>query len=183
MSIETLKERIPSYARDIKLNLSGVANSAVLTEQQLWGTLLASAVAGRNAKVIAAVEADAAAHLSPEAMNAARAAAAVMAMNNVYYRAIHLLSDKEYGRMPARLRMNVIANPGVEKADFELFSLAVSAVNGCGTCLDAHAAELAKAGMAREAVQEALRIAAILHAVACVLDADAASADAERAAA
>jgi alkyl hydroperoxide reductase subunit D len=182
MSIETLKEHMPSYAKDIKLNLSNIASSTVLTAQQLWGTMLASAIAARNDTVIASVAADAAAHLSPEAGNAARAAAAVMAMNNVYYRSIHLLSDKEYGAMPARLRMNAIASPGIEKADFELFSLAVSAINGCGMCLDAHAQELNKAGVSREAVQEALRVAAVIHAAACVVDGEAALPEAREAA-
>lgn len=175
MTIETLKERMPAYARDIKLNLSGIASSAVLTEQQLWGAMLAAALASRNATVIEAIAKEAAGHLSPEAETAARTAAAIMAMNNVYYRSVHLLSDKEYMNMPARLRMNALASPGVDKADFELYSLAVSAVNGCGMCLDAHARELGKGGMGRAAVQEALRIAAILHAAACVIEAEAAA--------
>jgi lipoyl-dependent peroxiredoxin subunit D len=72
-------------------------------------------------------------------------------------------SDKEYAAMPARLRMNVIANPGVPKADFELWSLAVSAVNGCGACIDAHDQVL------RKAIQQAARIAAVIHAVAATL--------------
>ena len=65
--------------------------------------------------------------LSAEAANAARGAAAVMAMNNVYYRFVHLASNPEYATLPAKLRMNFIGSPGIEKDDFELFSLAVSA--------------------------------------------------------
>jgi alkyl hydroperoxide reductase subunit D len=96
-----------------------------------------------------------------------------MAMNNIYYRFTHLASDPDYATMPARLRMNVIANPGVEKADFELWSLAVSAINGCGKCIDAHDQVLRKAGVSREAVQQAVRIAAVIHAVAATLDGEA----------
>src|SRR6201999_3161706 len=99
-------------------------------------------------------------HLSPEALNAAKAAAAIMAMNNIYYRFTHLASNAEYRTLPAKLRMNVIGNPGVDKADFELWSLAVSAVNGCGMCIDSHEHELRKAGLTTEAIQAAVRIPA-----------------------
>jgi alkyl hydroperoxide reductase subunit D len=93
-----------------------------------------------------------------------------MAMNNIYYRFTHLAADPDYATMPARLRMNVIANPGVDKADFELWSLAVSAINGCGKCIDAHDQVLRKAGLSREAIQQAVRIASVIHAVAATLD-------------
>ena len=69
---------------------------------------------------------------------AARAAASIMAMNNIYYRFTHLASAPDYKTLPARLRMNVIGKPGVDKADFELWCLAVSAINGCGVCIDSH---------------------------------------------
>ena len=115
-------------------------------------------------------EALAAAHLSPADLNAARAAAAVMGMNNIYYRFLHLVEDAEYQQMPARLRMNVLANPGIDKADFELLSLAVSAINGCGTCVASHERQLRHHGLSREAVQSAVRIAATVHAVARVLE-------------
>jgi alkyl hydroperoxide reductase subunit D len=144
MSIETLKSALPDYAKDIKLNLSAIAQDQSLSDQRLWGTLLASALATRQPEVIAAFEAEARQRLSPEAVNAVKAAHAIMAMNNVYYRFTHLVSAKDYATMPAKLRMNVMANPGVEKADFELWSLAVSAINGCGMCMDSHEAELRK---------------------------------------
>ena len=93
-----------------------------------------------------------------------------MAMNNVYYRFLHLVEDAEYAKLPARLRMNVIGNPGIARADFELLSLAVSAINGCGTCVAAHERQLRQHGLEREAVQSAVRIAATVHAVARVLE-------------
>jgi lipoyl-dependent peroxiredoxin subunit D len=173
MSLETTKNRLPDYAKDLKLNLSSLLSDGVLTEQQRWGTLLATALAARNQELIAAVTADAAQQLSPAALSAAKAAASIMAMNNIYYRFTHLASDPDYATMPARLRMNVIANPGVEKADFELWSLAVSAINGCGKCIDAHDQVLRKAGVSREAIQQAVRIASVIHAVAATLDGEA----------
>ena len=184
MSIDSLKSRMPAYAKDIKLNISNVLQpGGALTEQQVWGAALASAMATRNAKVIQAVVAEASEHLSAEATEAAKTAAAIMAMNNVYYRFGHL-TGSDYLSMPARLRMNAIANPGVDKLDFELWSLAVSAVNGCGLCLKAHEKEVLGKGATKEAVQDAARIAAVIHAVATVLDAeDAFSGEAARAAA
>jgi lipoyl-dependent peroxiredoxin subunit D len=170
MSLETIRNRLPDYAKDLKLNLSTLLSDSVLTEQQRWGTLLATALAARNPDLIAAVTADAAQHLSPAALGAAKAAASIMAMNNIYYRFTHLASDPDYATMPARLRMNVIANPGVDKVDFELWSLAVSAINGCGKCIDAHDQVLRKAGVSREAIQQAVRIASVIHAVAATLD-------------
>src|SRR3984885_12451542 len=88
------------------------------------------------------------------------AAAAVMGMNNIYYRFLHLVEDAEYKQMPARLRMNVLANPGIDKQDFELLSLAVSAINGCGTCVASHERQLRQHGMSGEGGQRAVRIAA-----------------------
>jgi alkyl hydroperoxide reductase subunit D len=174
MSIDSLKGRLPAYAKDLKLNLSNVLSPSALTAQQVWGAALASAIAARNPAVIEAVAGDAKTHLSPEAVEAAKAAAAIMAMNNIYYRAGHLIGQGEYLKLPARLRMNVIANPGVDKLDFELFSLAVSAVNGCGLCLESHEREVLAKGASKEGVQDALRIAAVIHAVAVTLEGEAA---------
>ncbi|HLI12946.1 MAG TPA: carboxymuconolactone decarboxylase family protein [Alphaproteobacteria bacterium] len=170
MSLEALKNRLPDYAKDLKLNLSSLASETALSEQQRAGTFIASALASRNAEVIAALNAEFAPKLGPEALEAAKAAAAIMGMNNIYYRFVHLSGSPDYKSMPAKLRMNVIARPGVEKRDFELWSLAVSAVNGCGTCIEAHERELRKAGMSAEAIQAAARIAAVVHAVAATIE-------------
>lgn len=170
MSIEAIKAALPDYAKDLKLNLSSILTSTALTEQQVWGTVVASALAARNAELIRAVTADAVAHLEPAALNAAKAAAAIMGMNNIYYRYLHLSGIPDLKQMPARLRMQVIGNPGVDKLDFELWSLAVSAVNGCGMCIESHEHEVLKKGATKEGVQDAVRIAAVIHAVAVALE-------------
>jgi alkyl hydroperoxide reductase subunit D len=176
MSLDTLRETLPAYAKDLSLNLSSLASETVLSDQQKWGAFLASAYAVGVPQVVKAVEAAAVAGgLSEEARTAAKAAAAIMGMNNVYYRSLHLLSNPEYRTLPARLRMNVLANPGVEKVDFELWSTAVSAVNGCGMCLDSHEAELKKHGVQAQQVQAALRIAAVVNAVSRVVQAETAA--------
>ncbi|MDR3032315.1 alkyl hydroperoxide reductase [Kitasatospora cineracea] len=173
MALDELKAALPDYAKDLKLNLGSVIGNSDLPEQQLWGTVLACAMATGSASVLRELEPEAKANLKPEAYEAAKGAAAIMAMNNVYYRTLHLLSDKEYGTMRAGLRMNIIGNPGVDKVDFELWSFAVSAINGCGQCLDSHEGVLRKAGVDREVIQAAIKVAATVQAVAAVLDAEA----------
>lgn len=174
MSLETLKNEIPDYAKDIKLNLSSLARETVLDDQKKWGVFLASAHARGVPAVVKAVEGEVGDKLSAEAKTAAKAAAAIMGMNNVYYRFVHLASAKDYKTLPAKLRMNVIANPGVDKADFELWSLAVSAINGCGLCIDSHEAELRKHGVSAEQIQAAVRIASTINAITAVLEAESA---------
>jgi alkyl hydroperoxide reductase subunit D len=140
--------------------------------------VLATAIASRNVIVLKALDADAREHLSDVAYAAARGAAAIMGMNNVYYRSKHQLAEAGitgYDDIPARLRMHVIGNSGgVDKADFEYWCFAVSAVNGCGQCLASHEQVLREAGVTREQVHEALRIASAVHAVAVTLETEAA---------
>lgn len=171
MSIDALKQKLPPFAKDVSLNLSAIANDDTLGSATKHGLLLAVAAATRNAEVLAAIEDEAAPHLSPEAKDAAFAVASIMAMNNVYYRFVHLASNKAYASMPAKLRMNVMVNPGVPRTDFELWSLAFSAINGCGMCIDAHEKALAEAGVGKEAIQTAVRHAAILQSAAVALEA------------
>jgi alkyl hydroperoxide reductase subunit D len=169
MSLENLKIALPDYAKDIRLNLGSLATEPALSEEQRAGTFIVSALASRNAAVSEAIIEEFGPRLSPEALNAAKAAAAIMAMNNVYYRFTHLVGG-DYPTMPARLRMNVMARPGVDKATFELWSLAVSAINGCGMCMESHERAVRQHGLTAEQVQAAVRIAAVVHAVAATLE-------------
>lgn len=179
MSLEALRNALPEYAKDIRLNLGTLAAEPSLTEQQRSGAFVAAALASRNARVTAALVAEFGAKLSPEALEAAKTSAAIMAMTNIYYRFTHLVSNEEYGKMPAKLRMNALAKPGVDKADFELWSIAVSAVNGCGMCLDSHEKVVRQHGVTTEAVQSVVRIAATVHAAAAILDGEDALAGAQ----
>ena len=173
-ALEELRAGIPEYAKDLKLNLQSVLTQSSLDETQRWGVAVATAIATRNAKLREATLADAANHVSPEVIDDARAVASMMGMNNVYYRFTHLVHNEVYRTTPAKLRMQVIGAPGVEKPDFELWCMAVSAVNGCGMCMDAHEAELRKAGFTTEQIQASVRIGAVVNAVSRTLAAEAA---------
>jgi len=170
--LESVRARMPEEARDIRLNLQAVLQSGgALSDGERWGTALAAAIASRSGELAEAIAADArATGVGEEFLADARAAAALMAMNNVYYRFRHLVGKETYGRMPARLRMTRMAQPATNKADFELFSLAVSAINGCQTCMQSHEAVVTGGGLSEEAVHEAVRIAAVVHAAAVSLE-------------
>ena len=172
MNLDAMIDTLPSYARDLKLNYSTlVRNNSELTEQQLWGTVVVSAIATRSADLTAAVLEAAGGHLSAQALEAAQAAAAVMSMNNVFYRFHHLSENEKYATMPARLRMNALRGHGVEDVDFELWSLAVSAINACGKCVSSHEKVVRGKGATEELVVAVVRVAAVIHAIGTVLDA------------
>ena len=173
MNVDQIRDALPDYARDLKLNLGSVLTTTGapgLNEKQIWSVALASAIAARNTSFARQIEALSRAHLVDIEVEGAKAAAAIMGMNNIYYRFLHLVEDGEYQTMPARLRMNVIANHGIDKIDFELISLAVSAVNGCGLCVTSHEKKLRAHEVSREAIQSAVRIAATIHSVAVTLE-------------
>jgi alkyl hydroperoxide reductase subunit D len=172
--MDELYSLFPDYARDLKLNLQNVLKQPELTEQQTWGTAVASAVASRNPQITVAVLKEAATHLKPEALQAAKAAAAIMGMNNIYYRFQHLSGNEKYAQIPARLRMQVIRSHGSDPVDFELWCTAVSAINGCGVCVSSHEKVLREKGVTEETISAAIRIASVIHGAAAVLDAEAA---------
>lgn len=164
---QAVPESFPDYAKDTKINAVNVLTpegAPGLSQEEIDGVALASAYASRSAGTVRWALSRSA--LSPERATAAKAAASIMAMNNVYYRFLHLVEDAEYKTLPARLRMTVIGNPGVGKKEFELYALAVSAINGCGFCVASHAQKLAGTGLSKEAVQSAVRVASVVAAVA-----------------
>lgn len=168
MSIENIKDALPEYAKDLKLNLGSIVRTTELSEQQLWGALVATAAATKSERLLREVAEDALGILSEQAYNAALGAAAIMGMNNVFYRTKSQLGGA-YDDLRAGLRMNIIGNPGVGKEDFELWSLAVSAINGCGHCLAAHEKTLRDGDVSRTAIFEAIRLASIVSGVAQAL--------------
>ena len=170
--LDALLETLPDYAKDLRLNFSSlVRQQTELSTQQKWGTLVASALACRNSALTAAVVAEAGQHISAQVLEAAKAAAAIMAMNNIYYRFQHLSSNEKYASLPARLRMNVMRTHGVDAVDFELWALAVSAINACGKCVSSHEQVLRQKNITEEVILAAVRLASVMHGGATVLDA------------
>ena len=175
MTLDALIETLPSSAKDLKLNFSSlIRNNTELSQQQLWGTVAAVAIATRCSSLTAASLEAAGSQLSPQALEAAKTAAAIMGMNNILYRFHHLTSNPRYATMPARLRMNGIKSHSVEEVDFELWCIAVSAINGCGKCVDAHEKVVLEKGATEEQVMAIVRVSAVIHAVGAMLDAVAA---------
>lgn len=173
MTIDVIKASLPACAKDLRLNLEAVLSEAGapgLSGKQIAAVALASAIAARHAPLTRAVESFAAATLDSTEIDGVRAAAAIMGMTNIYYRFTHLVSDPDYQTLRTSLRMNVMANPGIDKASFEAASLAASIVNGCGACIDSHEKVLRQHGLTAQGVQSIARIAAVMHAVAVTLE-------------
>ena len=179
MNLEALLDSVPAHAKDLKLNFSTVVMQQTdLTPAQAWGTVVASAYAAGNPDLLKSVVETASQYLSAAQLDAAKGAAAIMGMNNIYYRFLHLTSNEKYKTIPARLRMNIMRTHGVDHLDFELWSTAVSAINGCGACVDSHEKTLREKGIEEEKILAAVRIASVVHAIARMLNAEAALSEA-----
>lgn len=162
-----LAEAFPDVAKDVRINLQNVLQPGALSADQVWGTAIACAHAARNDALKQALEADArAAGIGDGVVADAKAAAVLMGMNNVYYRFKHVIGKEVYEKKPARLRMQRLAQVTSTKADFELFCLAVSAINNCHSCMAAHEDAVLKAGLSEDHVVDSIRIAATIHAAA-----------------
>ena len=168
--LDPLRESLPEQARDLKVNLQNVLQDSSLNAEQRWGVAVACGFAARNPRLAQVLLDQAREIVSAAVVDDARAAATLMAMNNVYYRSKHMLSGEEYPALPARLRMTRIAKPASNKLDFELMCLAVSAINGCERCILAHERTVRDGGMTAEQVHDAIRIAATIEGVAVGLE-------------
>jgi len=169
-AVESLRARLPENARATKLNLQSVLQTGTLTAAQRWGVAVASAAAARNRELLDAMIADARDEAGAAVIDDALAAASLMAMNNVYYPFRHMIGKASYDQKPARLRMQRVAKPATNKPDFELFCLAVSAINGCEMCIRSHEAVVIEGGLTEDQVHDAVRIAAVVNAAAVALE-------------
>lgn len=164
--MEQIKQEIPEVAKDIRLNLSKVLDLAQndgLNQEQILGSALAVAYSLDDKPLVDSLKE---LIVEPKVINAAQLAASLMAMTNIYYRFTHLTDNQEVELLPAGLRMQWMMNPGVDKATFEMLSLAVSALNGCGTCVSSHAHQLKEHGFSAAAIARIGKISAVIHAVA-----------------
>jgi alkyl hydroperoxide reductase subunit D len=169
-ALEAIRQKLPDVAKDIKLNLQSVLGESSLTPEQKWGVAVAAAATVGNPDLLAATKSDAAKAVAPGVIEDALAAATLMAMNNIYYRFRHMVAKPSYSAKPARLRMNRMAQPaGGNKANFELFALAVSAINACELCIQSHEKVVTEAGLSEDQVNDAVRIAAVFSAAAMAM--------------
>ena len=171
-ALDALRDTLPDDLKDIRLNLSSVLAGENLSPRQALGTALAAARFLRCPPLVEALERDAAAALGDEAppvFSDAVAAAGLMAMNTVYYRFRHMIGKESYGARPPRLRMSRMIQPATGKLDFELMSLACAALAGCELCIQNHEKSLLHEGASEDACHDAVRIAAVVSAVACGL--------------
>ena len=165
-ALDALRDTLPDDLKDIRLNLSSVLAGENLTPAQALGTALASARFLRCHPLVEALESDLRAGLADAAP-----AAGLMAMNTVYYRFRHMIRKESYDARPPRLRMSRMIQPATTKLDFELMSLACAALAGCELCLQNHEKSLLHVGASEDACHDAVRIAAVVSAVACGLPA------------
>lgn len=172
MELAQFSDSLPDYAKDLKLNLSSVLTQAELSPERAYGTLVACAMAARNPQLLALALSEAGKNVAPQVIQSAKAAAAIMGMNNVFYRFRHLSGNEKYATMPGRLRMQIIRNHGGDPVDFELYCLAVSAINACGACVASHEQVLRDKGVAEDVVLASVRIASVVHALAGVVEAE-----------
>lgn len=169
MPLSTLRDALPDYASDQKQNLDALVAERTLTDQQKWGCFLACAYATGSPTLIQAIESETANVIAPAARKAAKAAAAIMAMNAIYYGAINLLQNHDYRSAPVNLSMTALSQPEIDRVDFELWAFAASALHANAANLNALEMELHKRGASVERVQAALRIAAVVNAIHTVL--------------
>lgn len=169
-ALESLRDKLPEAAKDLKLNLQAILRPENLTQDQVWGCVLASAFfLGDEALTLALVEEGRANGVTEELIDDARAAASIMGMNAVYYRFRHLVEKESYNAIPPRLRMMRMSQLKTDKATFELMSMSCAALAGCGMCLKAHDATLVQHGITEAGVNDSIRIAAVLNGVKIAL--------------
>ena len=163
--IESIKEALPEYAKDTKLNLDAVLERSTLDKDVAYGCAVAALAATGNGKVLAVMLAD-----NPVHAASAMTAASIMAQNNVWYPYVEMADDEQLKGLPAQLRMNAILHHGgTTKANFEAFSLAASIVGKCHFCVKAHYETLKKEGYTVEQLRDIGRIAAVINSVSKVL--------------
>jgi lipoyl-dependent peroxiredoxin subunit D len=169
--LSALKERIPDYAKDVRLNLDGVIVRSSLEAADALGAALAAAYAAKSKTIVDAIRTSG--QLSEVDTNAALSAAALMGMNNVWYPYVEMANDEDLRTQRAELRMNAYAtHGGVDKTRFELFALAASIVGKCHFCVKSHYKLLKENGMTAQQLRDVGRIAAVVTAAANALAAE-----------
>ena len=166
--VDQVKEALPDYAKDTKLNLDAVIKRSSISEDLASACALAAAFATGNGKLVSFIQSNI---VDEKERDAALAAASIMAMTNTWYPYVEMADDENLKGLPAQIRMNAIASHGgTTKSNFEAFSLAASIVGKCHFCVKAHYETLKKEGYTVEQLRDIGRIAAVMNSVAKVLN-------------
>ncbi len=165
--IEPIKEALPDYAKDTRLNLDAIILRSTLDKTEAECCALAAAVATGNGKIVSLILSNIE---DEKERDAAMAAASIMAQNNVWYPYVEMTGDDQLKGLPAQLRMNaILSHGGTTKVRFEAYSLCASIVGKCHFCVKAHYDTLKKEGYTVEQLRDIGRIAAVINSVAKVL--------------
>lgn len=165
--VEQIKEALPEYAKDAKLNLDAVINRSTLPKEEAEGCAVAAAFATGNGKIVSLMMGNMENQVE---LNAALTAGATMAQNNIWYPYVEMANDEQLAGLPAQLRMNAVSSHGgTSKARFEAYSLAASIVGKCEFCIKAHYDGLRKLGYSVEQLRDIGRIASVMTSVCRVL--------------
>lgn len=165
--VNVIKEGLPEYAKDTKLNLDAVLLRSSLDPLVAQGCALAAAFATGNSRLTTAIDAEIE---DRKEADAALTAATVMAQNNVWYPYVEMVADPALSGLPAQLRMNsIMSHGGTSKKNFEAYALAASIIGKCHACVTAHYNTLKREGMTIENLRDIGRIAAVINSTAKVL--------------
>ena len=161
-TIEELRQSLSDATKDMRLNWSSVIGTESLTATESWSVALASAMFIENDQLCQAIVDEAGEKVGENEFDDAKAVAAIMGMNTVFYRFRHMVGKESYGQMRAGLRMNRMSRPASSKKLFELMSMACAALSGCEVCIKSHEESLLKAGASETQIHDAVRIAAVV---------------------
>lgn len=158
------------YLRDLKLNFNSTLASEYLSGKEIALIGLSTAVNNTNKPLIGFFTSFAQSNeATNEEIAEAVSCASLLASNNIFYRFRHFTQKEKYTQIPARIRMQIMMKPVTGKEFFELLSLAVSAINGCEMCVNAHEDSLMKLGTTEERIFDAVRIASLVTATGKVI--------------
>ena len=167
--VDPLKQNLPDYAKDTKLNIDAVMLRSKLSHDVAEGCALAAAMATGNGKLVSFIQSSFT--NGEKERDAALTAGAIMAQNNIWYPFVEMADDENLKGLPAQLRMNAIASHGgTSKANFEAYSLAASIVGKCHFCVKAHYETLKQEGWTVEQLRDVGRIAAVINSLAKILN-------------
>ena len=165
--VDQLKETIPDYAKDTRLNIDAVIKRSTLPQAEAEAVALAAAFAAGNTKLWTWVQSQ---MEDQTEATAAVTAAVTMSQNNVWYPYVEMAEDANLSGLPPQLRMNAITtHGGTTRERFEAYALSASIVGKCHFCVKAHYETLKTAGYTVEQLRDIGRIASVMTAVSRVL--------------